>query len=83
MHGEYEARGPSSLSPLLAHVLNDTKRSIAHEGGLTGGAAISDLAGYVTQAATRLGIELSSFERDEILAHLEGDFHLWHSEATH
>ncbi len=75
MHADYEARGPSSLSPLLAHVLDDTKRSIAHEGGLSGAAAISDLVGYVTQAATRLGIELSSFERDEILAHLEGDFH--------
>jgi len=28
----------------------------------------------VQQAAKRLGIELSSFERDEVLAHLEGDW---------
>lgn len=75
MRGEYEARGPNSLSPLLAHVLDDTKRSIAHDGGITGAASATDLASYVAQAATRLGIELSSFERDEVLAHLEGDFH--------
>lgn len=75
MHGQYEARSPGTLPPLLAHVLADAKRAIAHEGGVTAATSATDLIRYVSQAATRLGIELSSFERDEILAHIEGDFH--------
>ncbi len=75
MIGEHVASGPSSLSPLLAHVLDDTKRAIAHDGGVPSVASASDLSRYVTQAAARLGVELSSFERDEILAHIEGDSH--------
>ncbi len=65
-------QAPSSLSPLLAHVLDDARRALAYaDAGKIGGSA-HDLAQYVADAASRVGVELSSFERDEILAHLEG-----------
>jgi pilus assembly protein CpaF len=67
------ARQPSSLSPLLAHVLEDVRRSMAHQGAGKIGARLGDIPGFIAESATRIGVELSSLERDEILSHLEGD----------
>jgi pilus assembly protein CpaF len=66
-------RAPSSLPPLLAHVLDDAKRALAYADAGKIGGITHDLAQYVADAAGRIGVELSSFERDEILTHLEGD----------
>ena len=66
-------QAPSSLSPLLAHVLDDAKRALAYADAGKIAGITHDLAQYVSDAAGRIGVELSSFERDEILTHLEGD----------
>jgi pilus assembly protein CpaF len=62
-----------SLSPLLAHVLEDVRRTLAHSGAGKIGAAAADIPAFISDSATRIGVELSSIERDEILSHLEGD----------
>jgi pilus assembly protein CpaF len=72
---EILARQASTLSPLLAHVLEDVRRSLAYHGVGKLGAHVGDLSGFVSESATRIGVELSSLERDEILSHLEGDAH--------
>jgi pilus assembly protein CpaF len=66
-------RSATTLSPLLAHVLDDVRRSMAHQGAGKIGANVGDAAGFIAESATRIGIDLSSIERDEILSHLEGD----------
>jgi pilus assembly protein CpaF len=65
----------TNLSPLLAHVLEDVRRHLAHTGAGKIGAQPYDISRAVVESATRVGVELSSFERDEILTHLEGDAH--------
>jgi pilus assembly protein CpaF len=59
---------------MLAQVLEEVRRTISLRGGdaLRGGAS-PDVLTTVHEAASRLGISLSSFERDEILVHLESD----------
>lgn len=65
--------GPESapaLTPVMRQVLSEVRRASARhaEGG-----GLPDLTRAVAESATRLGVELSSFERDEVLAHLESD----------
>ena len=67
------ARHATNLSPLLAHVLEDVRRSMAHQGAGKVGSRVGDIPGYIAESATRIGVELSSIERDEILSHLESD----------
>lgn len=68
------ARTTSSLSPMLSQVLEEVRRSLSWrsgEGHIE--AASPDTLTSVHEAAARMGISLSSFERDEILIHLESD----------
>ena len=61
-----------TLSPLLAQVLREARRLLggqAHESA----SRDADLTRVVSECASRLGVELSSFERDEVLSQLEGD----------
>jgi pilus assembly protein CpaF len=69
-------RGDASptLSPILAHVLDEVRRQVSHaDEGHRVIADDSEMRGAVAEAARRLGVQLSSFERDEILSHLESD----------
>lgn len=72
---EQASRATSTLSPLLAHVLEDARRQLAHAGTGKVGAQPQDVSLAVAESANRVGVELSSYERDEILTHLEGDVH--------
>jgi pilus assembly protein CpaF len=72
---EVLSRTTPSLSPLLAHVLDDVRRTVIRQGGGGVGSIKVDLSSAVAESASRLGVELSSFERDEILTHIEGDVH--------
>ena len=71
--GDRNSRDTVALSPLLAHVLDHAKRALAYEGLAGVDQAGHDLLRCVTEAAERIGIQLTSVERDEILSHLEGD----------
>jgi pilus assembly protein CpaF len=67
-------RGALSLSPLLAQVLDEVRRTIGWRAAEGQGSNRSvDFAAGVQEAAARLGVSLSSFERDEVLMHLESD----------
>jgi pilus assembly protein CpaF len=70
---EQIGRSTSTLSPLLAHVLEDVRRSLAQQGAGKIGTAPADIPAFIAESATRIGVELSSLERDEILTHIEGD----------
>lgn len=63
--------GHEALSPLLAQVLDEARRSLSWRA--QSGAGEPDRAILVREAATRLGVSLSSFERDEVLTHLDHD----------
>jgi pilus assembly protein CpaF len=68
------SRETPSLSPVLAHVLEEARgqsTKASSQQNFTGG--YSDATSLVQDAAIRLGVELSTFERDAVLAHLEGD----------
>lgn len=67
------SRESCTLSPLLAHVLEHAKRALAE--GQVGSVPYCspDLARCVADAADRLGVQLTSVERDEVLSHMEGD----------
>jgi pilus assembly protein CpaF len=70
------AESISSLNPILAHVLDEVRRisSMREDGAGTGTDAQSfDVRGAVVEAAARLGVQLSSFERDEVISHLDSD----------
>lgn len=71
--GDRNSRDTVALSPLLAHVLDHAKRALAYEGIAGFDQAGRDLQRCVIEAAERIGIQLTSVERDEILSHLEGD----------
>jgi pilus assembly protein CpaF len=67
-----QSRGVArDLSPLLSQVLEEVRRSLSWQGDA--GASVLNKAACVAEAAARLGLSLSSFERDEVLLHLEGD----------
>jgi len=58
------------LSPVLQQVLAEVRRAAARHAEQ--GAAL-DSGRSVAEAAARIGVELSSYERDEVLSHLESD----------
>lgn len=64
------SEGAPPLSPVMRQVLAEVRKAGARqaESGL-----LPDHARAVAESAARLGLELSSFERDEVLAHLESD----------
>ncbi len=69
------SRETPTLPPVLAHVLEEARRQnskASQQQNFSGG--YRDAGALVLEAATRLGVELSSLERDEILTHLEGDW---------
>ena len=69
-----QVRSISSLSPALAQVLEEVRRTVSWRAGdLNNGGASQDIMTSVHEAASRMGLSLSSFERDEILVHLEKD----------
>jgi pilus assembly protein CpaF len=70
---EYAGEPTPALSPLLSHVLEDTRRVLAYKGNTKRPTGSAELSGLVVESATRIGVELSNSERDEILSHLEGD----------
>lgn len=70
--GEHNGNTPA-LPPVLAHVLGETRRLIARTAESEDVPKIGERLQAVAQAAARLGVELTHFERDEILSHLEGD----------
>jgi len=61
-------RDTPALSPILVFVLEEARRAASR-----GGRSHSDSQSLISEVVARLGIEISSVERDEILAHLEGD----------
>jgi pilus assembly protein CpaF len=62
------------LSPVLSHLLDEVRRLQARATGDGGsGPPQADPAMLIHEACARIGVELSSFERDEILVHLEAD----------
>ncbi len=64
----------AGLSPSLSHILQEVQRELGSEGPSDehgeqrAGAHLADL---VQSVAQRLGFELTTYERDEVLAHLE------------
>lgn len=67
-------RGPLALSPVLAQVLEEARRAMSWRAGDESGRNRSaDMETSVHDAAARLGVSLSSFERDEVLIHLESE----------
>jgi pilus assembly protein CpaF len=67
-------RSAPGLSPVLAQVLDEVRRTVSWRASdFPAGARAGDLASSLQEAASRLGVSLSSFERDEILIHLESD----------
>jgi len=63
-----------TLSPVLAQVREEVRRTISWRTSESLGAKrAGDIGASVQEAAARLGVSLSSFERDEILIYLESD----------
>lgn len=65
-----------SLSPALCHILREVQRELGYEErGRSDGTENStvDIAQLIRKVAERLGFELSSYERDEVLAYVERD----------
>lgn len=68
------SRSAPALSPVLAQVLEEVRRTMSWRASeATLGGRSTDALGSVHEAAARLGISLSSFERDEVLLHIESD----------
>jgi pilus assembly protein CpaF len=65
------------LSPALCHVLREVQRELGYEersrNGQDRNTTSTDIEGLVKSVAERLGFDLSSYERDEILAYVERD----------
>lgn len=59
------------LSPALLHILEEAQREIGCAADESEGAAPQDAAAVVQRIAVRLGFELTTFERDQVLAYLE------------
>lgn len=74
-HKNYtDSWNPGALTPVTAHVLTEVKRELAWRfEDLKSGLAEDDISDLVKNTALRLGFELSGFEKDEILQHLESD----------
>ncbi len=67
-------REAQSLSPVLAQVLEEVRRTMNWRASeLIGSGRPGEIEASVQEAAARLGVSLSSFERDEVMIHLESD----------
>ena len=78
-HASTDTASPfASLSPIQIYVLKETKREIAllhpDSDDLP---PHSDLLAYIQRVSSRLGLELGSFERDQVLSHIERDARLF------
>ena len=64
----------NNLTPIQSHILREVRRELSLDGAshdvVISPAEIEDT---VRKVAQRLGVELTSFERDELLAHIESD----------
>jgi len=73
-----DARKTAQLSPVLAQVLAEARRTISWRIGSESDARSDiDLLARVQDAAASIGVTLSAFERDELLIHLESDGHVF------
>lgn len=72
---DFSNRSFTALSPTLAHVLQEVQRTLSAraEGETDSNVDLSEteLLRLIDGSATKLGIQLTSLERDEVLAHLE------------
>jgi len=66
-----------ALSPSLAYILQEVERelglSAAGPDDFLSSAGSSEIEALIKKVSERLGFELASYERDEVLAHLERD----------
>lgn len=64
----------NNLTPLQSHILREVRRELSLDGA-TNNITLSpaEIEECVRNIAQRLGVELTSFERDELLAHIESD----------
>lgn len=64
-----------ALSPALSHILREVQRELGRAQGDEKSAvpASSELSALVNQIAERIGFELTSYERDQILAQIEAE----------
>jgi len=77
MYVDRTAASDELLSPLLCHVLEDAKRALALRDSGKDITESADLPGIVCEVAAGLGVRLTSFERDEIVAQLESDTNIF------
>lgn len=70
----YGEGGSKLLTPSLASILQEVERELGLRAGTGDSARVagnSEIEVIIRQVAERLGFELSSWERDEVLSHLE------------
>lgn len=64
----------NSLSPLLSHILSEVRKELAKHSQLGANDLTSEEKNnLIIEASRKVGVDLTSFERDEILIHLEKD----------
>jgi len=65
----------TQLTPVISHILEETKRSIAWRFDSDGLQPPRDqLISAIREVSTRIGFDLSAFELDELVRHLESDW---------
>jgi len=70
--GKVTRQSDMQMSPALVHILQEVQRELGYENAEQGESLDEvDLPVHVSKTATRLGFDLSNFERDQILEHLE------------
>jgi pilus assembly protein CpaF len=64
-----------NTSPVLSHILNHVRSEISSQRNeeVEGIISTQELHRILQQVAQRMGFELTNFERDEVLAHIEAD----------
>jgi len=64
----------NSLTPIQSHILREVRRELSLDCASQDLVlSPADIEETVRKVATRLGVELTSFERDELLSHIESD----------
>lgn len=70
--GTHHEHAPT-LTPVLSHVLAEVRRITARGTDGESASRSIDHARAIAEVSAKLGVELTSFERDEVLSHLESD----------